>query len=120
MRAIVLISPSANELKNIFEQWCTKGKCGFVFENRLSIAVDTGHFFIDPIENGREHYESGELDSHIIENYYFYSICYSDKKALIEFIKNTRFQDGSLLDNDLGKTEPINELKKGGLDFFVE
>lgn len=120
MRAIVLISPSSDELSSIFNQWCTQGKCDFVCEGRLSIAVDTGHFFIDFLENGSDYYDSDELDSHMIKNYYFYSICYSDKKALIEFIKNTQFQEGSLLDNDFGKIERINELRKRNLDIFVE
>lgn len=120
MRAVVLISPNPNELSNIFFQWCTQGKCNFVFEGRLSIAVDTGHFFIDFLENGSDYYDSDELDSHMIKNYYFYSICYSDKEALIEFIKRTHFQEECLLDNDFGKIEKINDLRKRDLDAFVK
>ncbi|MBE6856085.1 MAG: hypothetical protein E7500_01470 [Ruminococcus sp.] len=120
MRAIILISPSPNELKSIFDQWSAQGKCDFVFNNRLSIATEIGHFFIDPLENGRDYYDLNELNSQIIDNYYFYSICFSDKDAISKFVENTRFQEGSLLDNDFGKIEQVNKLKNDNLSFFIE
>lgn len=119
MRAIILISPNSNELKSIFIQWNNKAKCDFVFPDRLTISVEKGHFFVDSLENGNDYYDEDDIDDVVINNCYFYSICYSEKECMAEFIAYTIFQDNSFLDNDHGKIEKIEKIKKWSLNKLI-
>ena len=56
--------------------------------------------FIDYLENGRNEYEESELNQINIPEPAFYSIAYSDKDVMKEFIQKSKFVKGSYIDND--------------------
>lgn len=120
MRSAILISENNKEIEHLFQQWKNKAKKMYVDSHTLSMVINGERIYIDYCEKGELCYEGGELANVDLSTPSFYLIRYSDRDTMKYFIKNSVFNEGSFLDNDLGKIVRLDELRKGEILNFIE
>lgn len=113
MKSVVIISPLPNELSRIKDLWIRMGgevKVGSVNANRLSIGVGNKYVIVDYLSNGNELYDTSELNENMLNHFYFYSVIYSDKLFLTDFVFSSSFSKECFIDNDHGSIISMRNL----------
>lgn len=112
MRSIILISLSRNEISCLYEQWRDKAQNIFKTCDRFNMVIDGERIYMDYLPEGEKDYEEDELSRIDISEPSFYSISYSDKEVVEKFMRQSLFDRGSYIDNDLGRIIRIDELRE--------
>ncbi len=89
MRSMILISPNKNEIF-LYRQWSNKAQNIFKDNDKLNMVLAAERIYID--------YSIA------------YSITYSDKEIMKEFIQKSVFSKGSYIDNDLEELISLDEM----------
>ncbi len=120
MNSVILISKRANILVELQTYWNNISTATFIPEdNRLSIEMDLGRIYIDDLGNIIEEYDEDETKQFSSEYRYFFSICYSNKVVMEEFLTNSHWDEDTLFDNDNGNIIPYNLLKNKEIKDFI-
>ena len=120
MKSVILISPSENEIKNLYQQWKDLGSNIYFDYSTFDMLLEGEGIYIDCLHNGNIHYDDDELTKIGIDIPYFYGIDYSNKEVMFRFLSESIFAKGSFLDNDLGQIESVTKLQREGLMSFIE
>lgn len=120
MRSIILISPSKNEIMRLYQQWNNKAQNVFKDYDKLNMVLAGERIYIDYLEDGKNDYEESELNQIDILKPVFYSISYSDKEMMKEFIQKSVFSKGSYIDNDFGEIIPLDEIQGDKVLKFIQ
>lgn len=114
MKSVLIISPLSDELTRIRDLWTRKEKIlkiAFVEADRLTIDFDSNKYIIiDYLDNGKEFYDTSEINEFVLNNFYYYNIIYSDKETLVDFVFSSLFSESCFLDNDHGYIISLSKL----------
>lgn len=112
MQSVIMISDSEVDIAQIEKQWENKSISTNNLGSRLVIEMEKGRIYLDVIKDGLSEYDDGELTDLKMNDYYFYSISYTDSVALSAFIHKTTFSSKIFIDDDAGKIIPYSEFCK--------
>ena len=76
--------------------------------------------YINYLDEGQNNYEECELKQIDILDPAFYSISYSDKEVMKEFIQKSVFSEGSYIDNDFGEIISLDEVQREEVLDFIQ
>ncbi len=110
MRSIILISSNENKILSLYQQWSDKAQNVYKDNDKLNMVLSGERIYIDYLEDGRNEYEESELNQIDIPEPAFYSIAYSNKEIMKEFIQKSVFSKGSYIDNDFGEIISLDEI----------
>lgn len=119
MRSIILISSSKTEIESLYHQWRDEARNAFKGDDRLSMVLAGERIYILYLAEGQNNYEESELEQIDIIDPVFYSISYSDKEVMKEFIQKSVFSEGSYIDNDFGEIISLDEVQREAVLKFI-